>query len=200
MTIPLIFRDQAGNELGWTAVAGRNPIRMNFAMNTAEIELSQGLFCTIDAIDLDKVKGIQWYANGHSRETAYAVGHSYRDGKRIKIRMHQLIAPSEPGHVVDHINGNRMDNRRENLREATSRENSQNRKAERFSVSKFKGVFFAQDKPRSKPWYAEIRENGRRHFLGCFETEESAAHAYDDAAKKMHGQFARLNFEHEVAP
>ncbi|MHC4566413.1 MAG: 5'-3' exonuclease H3TH domain-containing protein, partial [Planctomycetota bacterium] len=99
-----------------------------------------------------------------------------------------------PDHLfVDHINRNRLDNRKANLRPATAAQNGQNRVKYRKGKysSKYKGV----SRRRSRmPWRATIRVNGRPKHLGSFTSEVRAAKAYDRAAKKYHGEFAVLNF------
>jgi hypothetical protein len=96
-----------------------------------------------------------------------------------------------PGLLVDHRNCNSLDNRRANLRLATHQENMRNRRKRKNTSSRFIGVTF--DKQRGK-WLARIIYQGKRIFLGRFDTEIEAARAYDAAVKKYHIEFARLNF------
>jgi hypothetical protein len=99
-----------------------------------------------------------------------------------------------PPHEIDHINGDRSDNRIANLRPATHRENCKNMSrmtGQRLNTSGLKGVFW--DK-RRKRWRASITADSRTHFVGRFDTREEAARAYDAAAIQRHGQFAKLNF------
>jgi hypothetical protein len=103
------------------------------------------------------------------------------------------------GRVVDHRNNDGLDNRRANLRPATQSQNMINRPKKPNTASKYRGVRW--DKSRNL-WYSEIhfRYKGRRirKFLGRFKNEIDAAKAYDEAAKKYHGEFARLNFPSEA--
>jgi hypothetical protein len=119
--------------------------------------------------------------HGH---TAYAQG-SYA------IKLHRLILPG--CHEVDHINGNGLDNRRCNLRPALGR-NQSNVNRRRDNTSGYKGVHI--DK-RWGHFVARIQVNGVRKSLGCYADPKQAAHAYDEAAKKFFGEFARLNFPEE---
>jgi hypothetical protein len=96
------------------------------------------------------------------------------------------------GFLVDHKNLNTLDNTRTNLRLATRSQNMFNRnKIKSNTSSRFRGVCF--DKRRKK-WCAYITVEGKRIWLGTFDNEIDAAMAYDAAAKKYHGEFARLNF------
>ena len=93
---------------------------------------------------------------------------------------------------VDHINGNRLDNRKENLRLATPQQNQMNRKSHRNSTSKYKGVSW--DKSRNK-WRALIMIDNKYKHIGRYQDEREAALAYDKAARELFGEYAHLNFE-----
>ena len=105
--------------------------------------------------------------------------------------MHRLVMDTPPDLVCDHINHDGLDNRKQNLRNCTTRQNSFNRPSNRGSFSKFKGVSYRKNE---KNYTACISINGKPVRLGVFKDEESAAWAYDEAAKKYQGQFAFLNF------
>jgi hypothetical protein len=94
------------------------------------------------------------------------------------------------GMVVDHINGNGLNNRRSNMRNCTRAQNSANRRPKRGAASPYKGVF---PRPDGK-FEASICHDGRKQYLGRFENEIEAARAYDKKAKELHGEFAYLNF------
>ena len=93
--------------------------------------------------------------------------------------------------VIDHINGNPLDNRRANLRVVTMKQNSINRRKCKGCASVYKGVFWHK---RIRKWNVQLTVNGRKIHLGYFDDELEAVKAYDAAAKKYHGQFACLNF------
>jgi hypothetical protein len=105
--------------------------------------------------------------------------------------LHKLIHPSNS--YVDHINGDKLDNRRSNLRPVTNSQNMMNRGKTCANTSGYKGVF----KNRSL-WMARIKVDGEPIYLGSFVTKEEAAFKYDIAAKKYHKEFANLNFNLEL--
>ena len=111
-----------------------------------------------------------------------------RSGKVAPVLMHRYLLQANPGERVDHQDGNGLNNRRENIRKATSSQNGMNARAQVGGSSKFKGVW------RPTRWRAEIRVNYKTIHLGSFATEEEAAHAYDEAARRLFGEFARVNF------
>jgi hypothetical protein len=122
-------------------------------------------------------------------QDGYAVRSETIDGKRRTIRLHNEINQPQDGFITDHINGNKLDNRRCNLRTANVSQNNSN-SADRNRRSRFRGVYWHN---RANKWYAQISENGRNKHLGLFETEEAAAMARDAAAAAFQGQFARMN-------
>lgn len=110
-----------------------------------------------------------------------------------RCRIHRLVALAFfelEGLQVDHINGDRADNRVENLRAATRRQNAYNRGADRVSTSRFKGVSWNREK---RKWEVKLRIDGRNRTLGRYDTEEDAAVAYDRRACEIHGEFFRPN-------
>jgi hypothetical protein len=96
---------------------------------------------------------------------------------------------------IDHVNRNTLDNQRANLRAASRSQNGANSKKRVFrgqiATSIYKGVSWYK---RQKKWIASIREDDKLRFLGYYSSEEDAARAYDTAATRIHGEFARLNF------
>jgi hypothetical protein len=107
--------------------------------------------------------------------------------------MHRLIDKTPTEFKIDHINGNRLDNRKINIRRCTVKQNSQNRNTTSQNQSGIKGVTFCNDHQRKKPWAAKIENNGRTKFLGYYSTKEEAGVAYNAEAKKLFGDFAYLN-------
>lgn len=120
--------------------------------------------------------------------------------KKKTVLLHRHIMDAKPGEIIDHINGNPLDNRRQNLRLCTHSQNAMNRSKANWPNRKilnhgFKGIIRHSKPNLKKPWYARIQANGLVFLSRRFEAPHEAARAYDELAKKYHGEFARLNFE-----
>jgi len=167
--------------------------RARYGYPFRRIPLTRGQFAIVDPEDYDRLSRYKWYAVEGPR-TFYAV-RSLTNGRKEKRKnayMHHMVIHIPAGMFCDHINRNGLDNRKANLRPATHTQNVWNRrKFKQDSRSKYKGVDWANDMKR---WRARIRVNGKRLYLGSFAEEIDAAKAYDEAARKHHGQFASLNF------
>lgn len=107
------------------------------------------------------------------------------------IYMHRVIMCPGPGMVVDHINGDSLDNRRINLRVCLPCENAKNRRVGINNRSGFKGVNWVKS---HKQFVAKIGRCRSKDFLGYYRTAIEAANAYDDAAVEHFGEYANLNF------
>lgn len=119
----------------------------------------------------------------------YGKGTIFARHVRAHVVVWAIVYGAWPEQMIDHINGDSSDNRIENLRLATAAQNMRNSKSNRGS-SRFKGVTWHK---RDKCWQASIRADGATYYLGNHTTEEAAAMAYNTAALRHHGEFARLN-------
>lgn len=155
-----------------------------------EIKLTQGKVALVDDEDFELLSQWRWFYETHgyaSRDIYLGGGRKNQQSKRIK--MHRLIMDCSNDKEVDHIDGNGLNNQKYNLRICTHAENQKNLRRPITSTSGYKGVTW--DKNRKK-WVAYIW-SGKSINLGGFDSKEKAALAYDKAAEKYHGEFARLN-------
>lgn len=157
---------------------------------TASVDIGFGMTALVDEGMLPYLTGYNWRATGRGRAHVYAGCLVRIAGKQRFVSMHRLIAGARVGEVVDHINGNTLDNRQANLRRCTPAENMRNRKRHANSTRRFCGV----EQLRNR-WRASITVDGVTRRLGSFPGEIEAACAYDRAAAELHGEFASLNFD-----
>jgi hypothetical protein len=157
-----------------------------------EIPLTKGMVAIVDDADYRELAEYKWYVVGQpGNEYAARYGGTKPSGSTIHARMHRVLMQAPDGIEVDHINRNRLDNRRANLRLATRAQNGQNRgKFSPRTHSRYKGVTWHS---RNRYWQAMICVNGNRIYLGGYKSEREAALAYNNAAVKYHGKFANLN-------
>lgn len=157
-------------------------------MRVREVPLTRGLVALVDEADHDAVVAMgKWYANP-SRHTFYARRQVWVAGVGQRgLNLHRFLTGWP---LVDHINGDGLDNRRGNLRPASVATNNRNTRLRSDNTSGFKGV--AWD-PKSNAWRAYISVNRKRTHLGFFANRADAAAAYDAAALDLHGEFARTN-------
>lgn len=155
------------------------------------IELSQNQKALVDDEDFLYLSTNKWsalYSKG--TRSYYAVRSVKVNNKWTTIAMHRIIMNSEKGALVDHINHNTLDNRKENLRVCNALQNAQNRNINNSNKTGHKGVSFHK---RDRVFYAYIKYNHKRKHLGSFKDVKEAALAYNKAAKELFGEFANFN-------
>lgn len=152
-----------------------------------EIPLTKGKVAIVDDEDYVRLAKYKW----HLFSRGYAARGIWENGKVKAIYMHREILNVESGFVTDHINGDRLDNRKENLRICSRAENNRNQKKDIRSKFEYKGI---KTENKGRTYLARISVNNKQIYLGSFPTQLQAAKAYDQAAIKYYGEFARLNF------
>lgn len=151
-----------------------------------EIKLNKRYIALVDDEDFERVNKYRWFYhhNGYARLTT-------KIGKEKKqINMHRFILNAPINMEVDHINHNGLDNRRCNLRLCTHIQNQQNSKKRLNTKYKYKCVYFDKDKNK---WRVRMKVNRKQIYIGYFESELEGAKAYNNAAIKYFGEFAKLN-------
>ncbi len=151
-----------------------------------------GLVALVDDEDYDFLVQYKWWpqiGRGHMCAS------SMIDGELV--RMHTLIMGAGRGTRTDHKNGHPLDNQKANLRPCTHAENMRNSKSRKGSSSKFKGVSLVG---KTGKWLAQIKYNGKTTHLGVHSSELEAVFAYDMGARRLHGDFAKTNFQFWLKP
>lgn len=157
-----------------------NPVELFGTYGVLRVGASEFLF---DAEDLSLVESRSWYAD----KDGYLVSCYYFDGRRRFVRFHRIVMDAKPGQVVDHINKNRADNRKCNLRCCKRSENDRNRSTYSTNTSGVTGVYF--DRQRGK-WAASISYNKKRMLIGRFATKEDAVLARLEKESELFKDFA----------
>ena len=165
--------------------------KFKYGYDFRRIYLGDGEWTILDQQDYYRYREFKWFIRGNGSKLYVLRSFKIGPKKTKMISMHREIMNAPKGIVVDHKNGDSLDNRRTNLRLATQLQNCYNIKKRENTLSEFIGVYLEKGR---KKWRARIRHNRKLIQLGQFDSEIDAARAYDEAAKKYHGEFARLNF------
>lgn len=142
------------------------------------IPLSRGKVALVDAEDFDRVNTSRWSCQPNGKKEYALRGVRQPDGSYRSELMHRFILNAPPGVLVDHVNGDGLDNRRANLRLCSPSENNANKRVRGTSRS------------RSGKWVARVKKDGVLHWLGTFADEAEAAEAYRVARATLFGAFA----------
>lgn len=153
----------------------------------------RGSIMLVSSVDFDNVMRFKWYLS----KSGYPMTYGNSTIKFGPITMHQMLFPNIPyGYVVDHINREKLDNRRTNLRVCTALENSYNKSKPKNSKRRYKGV--SQSGKKNPTFTATITKNGTNYEIKNIQTEEQAAKVYDMMAEELFGKYAGKNFPDAV--
>lgn len=144
-----------------------------------EITLTTGVSVKVDAEDYRYLQEFSWYPSNRYAST--------RVGGELTY-MHRMVTGAGEGEVVDHINGDILDNRRRNLRITTNQNNLRKAKMRVTNTSGYRGVSRYKNR-----WRSYAVSDGKQIHLGVFDTKEEAALAYNEGVSKLFGEFARFN-------
>lgn len=145
-------------------------------------KIVSGKLVVFDVEDAELFDSGRWRLHSNN----YLIQRILVDGKRVMHHFHRIVIGAKQGEFVDHINGNPLDNRRENLRICTHAQNMKNRKISAKNTSGFKGVYADRNR-----WRSEIRCDGKKYALGTFSTPDLAHDAYVRASEQLHKEFCR---------
>ena len=137
-----------------------------------------------DKEDYDKIKNYCWSIT-HNKKGGYVM--AYDSNLKKKIMLHRLIINCPPNMMVDHINHNKADNRKENLRLCNNQQNSMNHKISKRNTSGYTGVHWSN---KSQKWESTLFENGNHHYLGRYDDIEEAVRVRREAELDYFGEFA----------
>lgn len=152
------------------------------------IPLTKGMVALVDDEDYQLISKYKWYATLNEDGKHYA---KRRTSTKHQVYLHREIMKASSGVEIDHIDGNGLNNQKSNLRYCIRRQNAMNTiKRKPSATSKYKGVCWHKG---GKKWQSQIHPSGRSILLGLFKNEIDAAIAYNKAAMKHYGEFARLN-------
>jgi hypothetical protein len=146
-----------------------------------KIPIGEDLFALVDDEDYELVSKFNWHKHKSS-----SYGQYYASSN---VKMHRLVMDAKPGEIIDHINGDSLDNRKENLRLCTHSQNQQNTQS-RGGSSRYKGVSYNK---KAKKWRGGFFIHGKTYYCGSFESEDECARAVDKKRLEICGEFAVLN-------
>lgn len=149
------------------------------------IPLTQNRFALVDNEDYKKLSKQKWCVS-----SGYAVYGRSKGKNPLHFKMHRIIMNAKKGEDIDHIDGNRLNNQKSNLRIADRTQNQMNRKIQVNNKSGYKGVTWCK---RTNKWIVQIRVKTKTKFLGYYNDKKEAGKIYNENAIKYFGEFARLN-------
>ena len=147
-----------------------------------EIPLTKGQVTLVDDDMFEYLDQWKWRYSA----SGYVSRSEWENGSTKNVLLHRVVCNTPEGMETDHINCNKLDNRKSNLRTCTRAQNAQNRPAPKNNASGFKGVSWFK---RDKKWIAYIQCNGKKKNLGRYSSPEEAAKIYEKAARELFGEF-----------
>lgn len=149
-----------------------------------------GKFAIVDDDDFESLNQFKWHlCKGYAGRIEY-LGRENKQSIRRGVFIHRVVTGAEPGQHTDHINGNKLDNRKSNLRACNRFQNLQNIGISKRNKSGYKGVHWHK---KAGKWVAEINAFGQRHYLGLFTELEQAAQAYKRKSQELHKEFSKTD-------
>ncbi len=161
----------------------RRPNKLKRYLPSPYIPLTRGKVSIVSPEDHASLAKVNWHLSGPAE-----AGYAAREENKRCIKMHRVIVDCPDGYVVDHINGNTLDNRRENLRICKAKDNSRNARAGKNSSSGIRGVSWNRQHHK---WRTRIIVDGECHELGMFSDSKRAALVYNIAARHYYNNFVR---------
>ena len=150
------------------------------------IPLTQDMVAVVDDEDFVELSKYKWQFN----QLGYAIRTDWNNGSPKAVYMHRQLLGDPDGLIVDHINQDKLDNRKINLRTCKHRENLQNRGKQANNTTGYSGVIYRKDKGK---YYSTLTSGGKTYRLGYFKCKHDAARMYNFWAADIHGEFACLN-------
>lgn len=148
------------------------------------IRLTQGFYTLVDDEDFASLSKTRWYVSETEKGKFYVKG-----GSRPQIYLHRFLMGSPKGKQIDHIDGDKLNNQKNNLRIVTHQQNQFNRMSRKNTSSIYKGLCLYRGR-----WVVQSRLHNKNVVIGRFKDEKEAALAYDEFAIKNFGEYARTNF------
>lgn len=164
-------------------------MRHNTFETSKTIPLTRGDIAIVDAELYDELSKYKWHSHA-----GYAARTKKKKGVVTILLMHRIIMGiNDPKIIVDHINRNKSDNRRANLRLVNKSQNGMNRPKDSDGNNAYKCIYkFHPKHKRKKPYYVQMTANGKKYHGGYFETPEQALSKYNEMARRFHGEFAYM--------
>jgi hypothetical protein len=154
-----------------------------------KIPLTQGYFTFVDDADYDYLNNFEWRIQRNKKHIYARTNQWLGNGKSKTIFMHRLLLNADKTDLIDHKDGNALNNQRQNLRICNSLQNNYN--ARHPGTSGYIGVHFNK---KQGAFNASIQAKGKKLYLGSFDNPLEAALVRDEKAIELHGEFAKLNF------